>query len=256
MYSYLRLWAKQVLKRLCLKRQFGQYWSELWLKHVDPNAIFRHWFVLPFNGQAFRLYSFAIICHLLKPTVGIETGTYYGTSTYLFRGIPTIRKTYSIEYDKRFFEISFFRLRQQILDGNLEIINGDSKSEISNILAELNPETERVIAYLDAHWNGDIPTIFEVQSLLNWKGNWVALVDDFQIPGPSGVGYGYDSYNGQDVNSEIFDGMGEFSILVPSQLASNETGARRGTGYFVGGNERHNFTNLLQLELPLKIIRS
>ena len=256
MQIHFRAFAQNIISRLQPKIEFGRFFSEFWLKHVEPNAIFRLWFVLPFNGQARRLFCFLVISHIFRPTIGIETGTFYGTSTYLFRGIPTIKRTYSIEVNPIFFKIAFARHYQEVESGKLVLINGDSKSEISNILVGLNPKTERIVAYLDAHWEGDIPTIEEVKSLMNWRGSWVAVIDDFQVPGTDGVGYGYDSYDNKVVNSELFNGLGDVSILVPSDEASFETGAKRGTGYLVGGRDHEKFAKLMALKLPLKLLQS
>jgi hypothetical protein len=257
MYTKVREnFFKRVVNRLNTNVKFGSFWSGFWLKHVEPSVIFGNWFVLPFNGQARRLFCFSVISFLFKPTIGIETGTYYGTSTYLFQGIPTLRKTYSIESNSVYFKVSVARLEQQVTDGNLKLIHGDSKLQIAKILAGLDPETEKVIAYLDAHWEGDIPTTKEVRALLEWGGNWVAIIDDFEIPGPEGFGYGYDSYNGEVVNTGIFDELKDFSILVPTEDALTETGARRGTAYLVGGKVRQDLVKLIEVNLPLKLLQS
>lgn len=255
MYTKIKALLGKTINGLNPDVKFGSFWSAFWLKHIEPSQIFGHWYVLPFNGQARRLFCFSVISFLFKPTIGIETGTYYGTSTYLFRGIPTIRKTYSIESNSTFFKASLTRLERQVTDGNLMLICGDSRVEIANILAGLDPETEKVIAYLDAHWAGDIPTTKEVMSLLDWGGNWVAIIDDFQIPGPKGFGYGYDSYNGKVVNAEIFHNLKDFSILIPTEDSLMETGARRGTAYLAGGKAQEGLIKLIEDSLPLKLLK-
>ena len=93
-------------------------------------------------------------------------------------------------------------------------------------------------------------------ALLDWRGNWVAIIDDFEIPGPEGFGYGYDSYNGKTVNTEIFNDLKDFSILIPADGALMETGARRGTAYLVGGKARQDLVKLIEVNLPLKLLQS
>jgi hypothetical protein len=256
MRKFLLRFYEWLLNQQLLQFRLGTIWSDFVLKYVNPNSIFSLWFVLPFNGQARRLFCFSTIASLFRPTIGIETGTYYGTSTYLFLGIPTIKKTYTIESDPDSFRTALSRLNKSMADGRLQLIEGESQSIMSEILSGLDPRNERIIAYLDAHWNEDVPTVAEVQSLLDWKGQWIAIIDDFQIPGHEGIGYGYDSYNGKSVNSDLFDRLDGISILVPAEEASLETGARRGTGYFVGGSDRQNLTKSLQQSLPLKLLRS
>ena len=58
------------------------------------------------------------------------------------------------------------------------------------ILSQL-PKSERVIAYLDAHWESYIPTAVEIESLISWGGPWIALIDDFKIE--TDLTYGFDT---------------------------------------------------------------
>ena len=48
------------------------------------------------------------------------------------------------------------------------------------------------MAYLDAHWENFLPTTQEINDLIEWGGTFIAIVDDFQVPGfPE---YGFDMY--------------------------------------------------------------
>jgi hypothetical protein len=237
------------LRRLNSERKFGRFWSEFWLHHIDVNAIFRLWFILPFNGQARRLYNVNSIAFMLKPSYAIETGTYYATSTFVFLGIPSVKKTFSIESNPLFFEISRERYRREIVSGQLEVILGDSKIEITKILEHINGESEVILCYLDAHWQGDIPTLYEIQALCEWGGNWVGIIDDFQVPHDDG--YGYDQYSGAIVGPSLLNDKKEIVKLAPREKSTNETGARRGTAYILGGIDRESNAKLLLEELEL-----
>jgi hypothetical protein len=210
---------------------FGRFWSEYWLKHVQPMAFFRLWFSLPFNGQSSRLSTMYYLASKLNPTHAIESGTYLGSSTYLFLGIPTVEKTFSIESNSQFHAIASERWQRELLSNKLAILHGDSREVMPKILKTLDPSSTRVIAYLDAHWNGDIPTTHEIESLVQWGGSWIAMIDDFNIPVPSGQGYGFDVYDGVTVGPSILRSCESYKLYLTCISAQNETGARRGTGY-------------------------
>lgn len=253
--SHLRTLIQVMFTKINPDWVFGRFWSEFWLKHVNPNSIFRLWFTLPFNGQARRLFLFFAIANEFKPTIGIETGTFYGSSTYLFLGVPTISTTYSIESNIRYLNVA--KGRFGAFDGRekLRFIHGDSKTQISFILKDLDPRTEKIACYLDAHWEGDVPTIDEIRSLVEWGGAWFAVIDDFFVSGDFSSEYGFDSYKEQVVGVDLFSDISEISVLVPSESSQCETGARRGTGYFFGGPRRIQFARGIATEYGLRSIR-
>lgn len=252
----LRKLFQTLLQRINSEKKFGRFWSEFWLHHVQPNVIFRLWFILPFNGQSRRLFNFYVIANNFKPTIGIESGTYFGTSTYLFLGVPTILRTYSIESNPKFLDVARSRFHGTSYENRVEFVLGDSKIEISRLLSKLNPTNERVICYLDAHWEGDIPTLEEIRALQDWAGDWVAIVDDFFLPGELGLDYGFDQYGNKVLNAQIFDEISNLSILAPNESSELETGARRGTGYLFGGPNRLNYIEHMYKELNLKFLRT
>ena len=64
------------------------------------------------------------------------------------------------------------------------------------------------MAYLDAHWEREIPTRNEPVELANWGGNWVAIIDDFKIP--EGLSYGFDQYEDKTVDINLKPAYKEF----------------------------------------------
>lgn len=174
--------VQTLLQRMNPEKKFGRFWSEFWLHHVEPNSIFRLWFVLPFNGQSRRLFNFYSIANAFRPTIGIESGTFFGTTSYLFLGIPTISRTFSIESNQEFLKVAKERFRGANYERRIEFLLGDSKTQMPNLLQKMDPSSERALCYLDAHWEGDIPTLEEVRALQAWGGEWVAIVDDFSFP--------------------------------------------------------------------------
>jgi hypothetical protein len=223
------------LLKMLPKSKLGMAWSSYWLQRIDERSIFALWWILPFNGQAFRMRNFFVISDAFKPNVGIETGTFLGTTSYLFLGIPSIREFYTIESSEEYFEKA--RDRWAInWEKNLvkyEFIHGDSSKKISKLLESFDPESDRLLIYLDAHWEKFVPTRLELEALASWNGSWIALIDDFKVNSlvPSEVSYGYDSYAGSTIDFSLISGLDNCKLFVPRTPADRETGWRRGTGY-------------------------
>jgi len=210
--------------------QFSKRASDLLISHIDKECYVDLWMTRPMNGQKERLRSSILLSEILKPEFAIESGAYLGTTTQYLSCLVT-KKAFSIEINQTFAEIASRRLSSEIENGEIEIICGDSGLLFSSILSGINPQTERVIAYLDAHWLANIPLRYEIQSLLDWGGVFIALVDDFYIPDDNT--YGFDQYEHHRIDRTHVPDVTELNIWVPAFEASHESGARRGTAYLV-----------------------
>ena len=200
------------------------------ISHLAIESYLDLWHVRPMNGQKNRLRTAYLLAGILKPTHAIETGTYLGTTTQYLTSMVT-DKTYSIEVNQKYIDISEKRLTNEVQSGALEFILGDSKIEIINILNKLDPNKHRILVYLDAHWLDYVPLKEEIQSLLNWGGVFIAIVDDFMIPFDGG--YGYDQYLNDRIDISQLPFSEKISIWVPSEPSTSESGARRGTAYLI-----------------------
>jgi predicted O-methyltransferase YrrM len=187
------------------------------------------------NGQRNRLRTCFLLSELVLPDYGIESGSYLGTTTQYLAGL-TSKKTFSIEINPEFSKIAKARLRSDISVDRVEIIEGNSAFEIPRILQTIDPKCSSILAYLDAHWLEHIPLLEEIQSLLDWGGRFIAVVDDFYIP--EDLGYGYDLYENYRVDVSHVPVSSEISIWVPSEDSDLETGAKRGTAYVVSQHYR------------------
>jgi predicted O-methyltransferase YrrM len=195
---------------------------------MKPHIYIDQWSMQPFNGQIQRANQIRLIAKTLKPSICIETGTYFGTSTPHLASMVT-RETYTIEIDPQNFKKAKERLTKNFTMYDVRCIFGNSVREMKRILSDLNPNSETILAYLDAHWLKEIPTKQELELLCEWGGKWVAVIDDFEVPHDSG--YFYDSYQDKVVNiSQIPEGY-NLKVYVPESPAQEESGARRGTGY-------------------------
>jgi predicted O-methyltransferase YrrM len=198
--------------------------------HIRVDSYLDLWVVRPMNGQRTRLRTSFLLSQLVKPNIAIESGSYLGTTTQYLVSLVS-EKTYSIEVNPEFAAIAKARLESDIHSGRIEIVDGDSAVEMPRILRGLDSKAQIVFAYLDAHWLEHIPLRDEVQALLEWGGDFVAVVDDFYIP--SDLGYGYDQYKNHRVDISHIPSSDRISVWVPEDDSSTESGAHRGTAYIV-----------------------
>lgn len=214
---------------------FSTRLSNLLTPHIRTESYLDMWAVRPMNGQRNRLRTSFLLSEILKPSYAIESGSYLGTTTQYLVGLAD-KKTYSIEINNDFSEIAKTRLKADIAANRVEIVDGNSARELPRILQTINPNESSVFAYLDAHWLEHIPLLEEIQSLLDWGGNFIAVVDDFFIP--EDVGYGYDLYEKHRVDISHIPVSNNISVWVPSENSDSETGAKRGTAYVVSQKYR------------------
>lgn len=181
----------------------------------------------PFNGQVYRQTLFRTLVERLKPVAIIETGTYLGTTTAFMAeaGVPI----FTIETDPYSYGFAQGRLRQC---PNVSLRLGDSRAELSALFSgsHRSIRTQTLFAYLDAHWNADLPLVEELEIVFAQCSGAIVMVDDFQVP--FDAGYGYDDY-GTD-KALTLDYIAptvakhKLKVFYPSTPSSKEGGARRG----------------------------
>ena len=193
---------------------------------LEPVDWLDEWFMKPFNGQSQRIKHTVRLADSFRPTIAIETGTYYGTSTTFLSRLVS-GDTYSIEANQKYFDYSKGRLEHE--KGRIHLLYGDSSTEMPRILGAIPPSQNRILAYLDAHWYENVPTQQEIESFVNWGGEWMAIIDDFEIP--SDRGYKYDKYEKVTVGLDLIPKGKNLEVWVSGLDSEYETGAKRGTGY-------------------------
>jgi hypothetical protein len=186
------------------------------------------WFSRPFNGQVSRHKQIQQISNIVKPDVAIETGTFLGTSTpYLSTMVSG--DTYTIEFVAKYAKKARMRFENEFENLGITLLEGNSVEKIQVLLKTI-PSTSTILAYLDAHWEKELPTAQELNELLRWGNNWVAVIDDFKVPGDDS--YGFDQYGELVVDQSLIpQGV---RLMVPNQSAKFESGARKGTAYVFG----------------------
>ena len=185
-----------------------------------------NWSSLPFNGQVRRMRLISGLSLDLEIGTVIETGTYLGSSTPFLAGIFNC-KTYSVEIDPFFAERAKKRFEKNHTNLDIELIIGDSDQKMREILLNVS-KSKSIFAYLDAHWLDAIPTEEELSALIEWGGDWLAVIDDFQIVDDSG--YKFDSYGSVVIGLNLIPIDKQIEVWVPKDNSNLETGVRSGTG--------------------------
>lgn len=144
----------------------------------------------------------------------IETGSGYGASIrYLSYKCPDL-KIFSCENDLVHFNIS---KRQCEGRKNIKIFFQNSVDFLEDLLnSEPLIREERVVFWLDAHWDKNWPLMDEVGIIVENFKNAIILIDDFKITGRPQ--FGYDSYQGRDCGFELIsDSLKEkyFKLYIP-----------------------------------------
>lgn len=181
----------------------------------------------PFNGQQIRMAIFQSLIAKIKPRALIETGTYRGTTTEFMAqtGLPI----FTVETHPRNYGFSRARLFRH---RNVSVRRGDSRQFIRELfrgpLRDFADQT--VFAYLDAHWDQDLPLAEEIDLIFEHCPAAVVMIDDFQVP--FDTGYRYDNYGPGRALTPAYIEPGikthGLQAFYPSVPASNETGMRRG----------------------------
>jgi predicted O-methyltransferase YrrM len=164
---------------------------------------------------------------VVDPGLILETGTYLGTTTELLAefGLPIV----TVESSTRNYAFARARLRRF---RNVQLRLGDSRTEMLRALDRhsTTPKGRPVFAYLDAHWNVDLPLAEELEVVFAHCPNAVVMVDDFRVP--DDPGYGYDNFgSGKAIDqSYIAPAVGTYglAVLYPVLPSAQETGQRRG----------------------------
>lgn len=140
-----------------------------------------------FNGMEEHQRFAERLLARFQPNYCIETGTLHGWTTAFFA--ERVQNVHTIEIVPINMEWS-----QRHLKGykNITFHLGNSKDELPKILEQI-PTREKVLFYLDAHWESYWPLYDELDIIANYIGRRaIVIIDDFKVPGKD---YAYDSYN-------------------------------------------------------------
>jgi hypothetical protein len=179
----------------------------------------------PLNGQKRRKEAVREILDLVKCRLIIETGTFRGASARYFGDLGTCR-VISIEANPRYHWFARYRVG---FHPRVQLICGDSRRTLAALAVDDSLTNQPTLFYLDAHWGEDLPLSGELELIRrSWK-SWVAVIDDFCVPGDPG--YGYDDYGpGKTLELGYLDSLAipDLRVFWPRYTSAEETGLRRG----------------------------
>jgi hypothetical protein len=175
------------------------------------------------NGQTSRLEAVRQIIYAAEIARIIETGTFRGTTAEWFAqfGLPVE----TVETDERFFSFSKARLSKF---SNVELHLDSSISFLTSRLARAN-KNERILFYLDAHWENSLPLRDELQIIFAHHANSVIVIDDFNVRDDDG--YSYDNYGpGKALTLDYIENssLPAHYAFYPATPSKQETGMRSG----------------------------
>ena len=211
------------------------------VRKIHPVSVFGEWWLSPMGGQARRIKKVIELLDEFKPMVIIETGTFIGSTTPLLATLFDV-PVFTIEVQERLARRNQKTFSKLFPDLNITQLVGSSELEMKKIL-EIQPNSSKIFAYLDAHWFDYLPATDELNQLVNWGGEFIALIDDFQnIFDP---GYGFDEYrSGQYIGSHLIPKDKGLRVYVPRISSKKEGLARRGTAYIFSKNLLIKYPNL------------
>jgi hypothetical protein len=175
------------------------------------------------NGQTARLEVVRQIFYRCGIQSIIETGTFRGTTTEWLAAFGV--RVITIESHRSTFEFAKRRLKRF---KNVEVLFGRSADLLADCLRSIVPNVP-VLAYLDAHWEGDLPLADEIDAICNTLSRFVVIIDDFEVPDDSG--YSFDNYGpGKSLTAAYLDSSAGRNLarFYPAVRAEEETGNRRG----------------------------
>lgn len=178
------------------------------------------------NGQSGRKLLVKSLFEQFQFATVVETGTHFGATTGYFAteyGVPV----HTCEVTPRYARVASHLLREL---PDVHVHELDSRALIRELVADGQALSLPTFFYLDAHWREDLPLAEELDLVAsNWT-EWVALVDDFQVP--HDAGYGFDDYgNGLRLTLDYVAPVLQrhrLRAFFPARPSSEETGARRG----------------------------
>lgn len=148
----------------------------------------------PFNGDSFLHAEVARLVQKWSVAVAVETGTFQGHTAFALATMCV--QVFTIEKDEeRFKEARAFFDMVPWKNNRIIELKGSSPDIIKYIRPMVTGE--RILFYLDAHWESYWPLQDELREIAAFDGpRPVIVIHDFLVPGRPDLGF--DHYNGND----------------------------------------------------------
>ncbi|MEA3446542.1 MAG: hypothetical protein U9R19_17640 [Bacteroidota bacterium] len=180
----------------------------------------------PFNNQKIRQEIFKDLMTTINFVDIFETGTYNGNTTeYMHK--TSLLPTITVEINARRYAFAKARLLKY---PGIKVCFGNSSKMLRKICSNKRIKNKPVFIYLDAHRNGKLPLLEEIQIIFENLEKAVIMIDDFKVPGFPG--YIYDTYkSGESLELKYFSELTLEGIkyYFPSTDPKFETGKKRGS---------------------------
>ncbi|WP_316744366.1 hypothetical protein [Streptomyces sp. MK7] len=177
----------------------------------------------PLNGQRFRQTLFRSLIRELQPQAVFESGTHRGTTTEFLWNVSGC-PVWTVEKDSRLARQAARKFREV---PDIRVVKSDSRRALRELRGTSSFPRSRVLFYLDAHWDADLPLREEVDIITSSWTNSVIVIDDFKVP--DDPGYGFDVYGRTELSIKyVGDAITPYQVFWPECPSHQETGARRG----------------------------
>jgi hypothetical protein len=183
----------------------------------------------PLNGQAFRRLMVEGIINACDLRTVIETGAYRGTTTEFFA--ERFERVWTIEHTPRYYWYTRLRMLRR---SSVNVVRGDSRAALLELARDSSITSAPTLFYLDAHWDADLPLAEEIEIIAQHWRTWVAVIDDFKVPGDDG--YGFDTYGpNATLDAEYCSkiDVAGLRLFYPALHSTFESGCRRGSAVLV-----------------------
>ncbi|MBL8574014.1 MAG: class I SAM-dependent methyltransferase [Hyphomicrobiaceae bacterium] len=176
------------------------------------------------NAMRHRQRVVADIIKAYAPDAVVETGTYKAHSTLFFA--DRAKRVFTLELNPDFHAAAVAKLAGR---SNVSCLLGSSDEILAGDALGLGGD-DRIVFYLDAHWNEHLPLRRELELIRERYRNTIIVIDDFRVDGDDG--YGFDDY-GPVTGRLTLDYIepvvkGTFKAWWPAVASSAETGKKRG----------------------------
>ena len=122
----------------------------------------------------------------------LETGTYTGNTDIWFS--TRVKDVYTVELTDKWYNYSKNKFKKQNIS-NINIFKDHSIHFLKNNLSKIKEKYNKILCFLDAHWEDDWPLNNEILEIAKvYKDSAIIIIDDFKVPNRN---FQFDSYKNQ-----------------------------------------------------------
>jgi hypothetical protein len=221
---YREDWRRTQLRLRELERKHAE--TEMLLELVLSDATYSPVESSGLHAQASRRAIVKDLFQRVGFVRAVETGTYLGsTAGYLATELQV--PVHSSESVARYHHAARRMLRNV---PSVRLHLGDSRAFLREMASDPAVTSQPTFFYLDAHWYQDLPLADEIEIICGAWTDFVALIDDFEVPGDPG--YVCDDYGpGKRLDTRYLAPQlerHELGLFFPVARAADESGSRVG----------------------------